>query len=84
VFGEAGPQVISGPSGVAAALQDATQGDASVHDTVGQDPAVDLGVTERRRVGNVEGLLSVIENAYECGSLGSLMPTRSVSVPADG
>jgi hypothetical protein len=29
------------------------------------------------------GVLSVIENAYECGSLGSLVPTRSVSVPAD-
>jgi hypothetical protein len=28
-------------------------------------------------------MLDVIENAYECGSLGSLVPTRSVSVPAD-
>jgi len=27
--------------------------------------------------------LDVIENAYECGSLGSFAPTRSVSVPAD-
>jgi hypothetical protein len=31
----------------------------------------------------IDVVLSVTENAYECGSLGSFVPTRSVSVPAD-